>query len=334
MTVHVVLGAPFSGKTTLVEASCPPGVPRFDFDQVAGVVGGGDAPDGVRDVVAAMRRGLIGWLTDPETRPATDVWLVSGWLSGQVVARLDAVGAVFHVCDPGKGECVARAQRAGASEQVLQAIDVWYGNPPVVPGGEKGGGVEVLEKTFEGEPLVEAPGFVGYASVFGNVDSYGDVTVKGAFEATLKEWAAKGRAIPVLYGHDFADPFSNIGVVTDAVEDEKGLRVTASLDVDSNPKAAQVYRLLKEKRLSEMSFAFRVRKSQEGELDGKSVNFLRDVELFEVSVVPIGANREAGVVEVRADDEPQRKGTPEKNNDEGLSRYWELIVKYLDEGEK
>ncbi|MCW1013253.1 HK97 family phage prohead protease, partial [Streptococcus anginosus] len=66
-----------------------------------------------------------------------------------------------------------------------------------------------------------------------------------------------GNNIPLLYGHDFADPFSNIGVVTSAVEDDHGLKIEAVLDLD-NEKAAQVHRLIKERRLSQMSFAFRV----------------------------------------------------------------------------
>ena len=52
--------------------------------------------------------------------------------------------------------------------------------------------------------------FVGYASAFGNADSYGDVVQPGAFKKTLEEWAAKGATIPVLWGHDMSDPFANV----------------------------------------------------------------------------------------------------------------------------
>ena len=30
--------------------------------------------------------------------------------------------------------------------------------------------------------------FTGYGAVFGNMDAYGDVIVKGAFRDTLREW--------------------------------------------------------------------------------------------------------------------------------------------------
>lgn len=141
--------------------------------------------------------------------------------------------------------------------------------------------------------------FEAYASVFGNRDSYGDVVQKGAFAASLKAWAEKGAPIPLLWGHNMADPDFNIGMVTSAEEDEHGLKVVCELDTDS-PKGAQVHRLLKQGRVREMSFAFAATSSEYGELDGKSVRFLKEVDLFEVSVVPLGANPETGVLAVKS----------------------------------
>lgn len=62
----------------------------------------------------------------------------------------------------------------------------------------------VDDRLDEGEILA-------YASIFGNVDSYGDVVVKGAFERTLEQWKSSGDYIPLLWGHDMDDPMSNIG---------------------------------------------------------------------------------------------------------------------------
>lgn len=141
--------------------------------------------------------------------------------------------------------------------------------------------------------------FEAYASVFGNRDSYGDVVQKGAFAASLKAWDEKGAPIPLLWGHNMADPDFNIGMVTSAEEDEHGLKVVCELDTDS-PKGAQVHRLLKQGRVREMSFAFAATSSEYGELDGKRVRFLKEVDLFEVSVVPLGANPETEVLAVKS----------------------------------
>jgi HK97 family phage prohead protease len=140
--------------------------------------------------------------------------------------------------------------------------------------------------------------FEAYASVFGNIDSYGDVVQPGAFANTLKEWAESGNLLPVLFGHNMADPDYNIGHVIEAAEDEKGLRVLAQLDLES-PKGAQVHRMLKGKRISQMSFAYDVIKGTWGQLDGVEVFELHEVKIYEVSLVTIGANSETEILAVK-----------------------------------
>lgn len=138
--------------------------------------------------------------------------------------------------------------------------------------------------------------FEGYASVFGNEDSYGDVVESGAFTRTLSEWAEKGATIPVLWGHDMYDPFSNIGSVTEAVEDDTGLKVTGQLDLD-NPTAKQVYRLLKGRRVNSMSFAYAVKDGDYDEEEG--IYTIKDADLYEVSIVQVPANEEAEILSVK-----------------------------------
>lgn len=145
--------------------------------------------------------------------------------------------------------------------------------------------------------------FTAYASVFGNVDSYGDVVAKGAFEKDLKRWEESGNPIPLLFGHNMTDPDFNLGHVTDATEDDHGLLVTAQLDLE-NPKAMQTYRMLKGRRINQMSFAYDVLDADEAEDDeGVKANNLRELKLYEVSVVTIGANQETEVLAVKANAE-------------------------------
>lgn len=174
--------------------------------------------------------------------------------------------------------------------------------------------VNILVKAVGDESDTGDQGVIeAYASVFGNRDSYGDVVMPGAFTETLQEWAESGNAIPLLYGHDFGDPFSNIGAVTSASEDEHGLKITASLDLD-NAKAKQVYRLLKERRLTQMSFAYDIIDGGEGKLDDKWCFELRKLKLYEVSVVPIGANQETEVTSVKSFDDAEKKESTGRNN--------------------
>lgn len=140
--------------------------------------------------------------------------------------------------------------------------------------------------------------FIGYASVFGNKDSYGDVVQPGAFEETLGEWDAAKENLPVLWGHDMSDPFSNIGLVTEAKEDDRGLKVTAQLDLE-NPKAAQVYRLLKQGAVGQMSFAYDVIEGHSEKSGDDQYYSLDKLKLYEVSIVPIGANSETEILAVK-----------------------------------
>lgn len=143
--------------------------------------------------------------------------------------------------------------------------------------------------------------FTGYASVFGNKDSYGDVIVKGAFAESVATYGGKGAGIPAYWSHRMDDPDMNIGKTVEAYEDDHGLFVKVQLDLDS-PKGAQVHRLIKEGRVSQMSFAYDIeegsyvdRKSE----DGGSYYELRKLKLHEVSVVAVGANQETELLAVK-----------------------------------
>ena len=144
--------------------------------------------------------------------------------------------------------------------------------------------------------------FSAYASVFGNVDSYGDVVIPGAFADDLKAWEESGNPIPLLFGHNMSDPDYNLGHVLTAVEDDKGLLVTAQLDLE-NPKALQTYRMLKGRRINQMSFAYDVVDggSVTETVDGEERHYyeLRALKVYEVSVVTIGANQETEILAVK-----------------------------------
>lgn len=152
-----------------------------------------------------------------------------------------------------------------------------------VEDGPDGGGITAYASTFDREP-----------------DCYGDVVAKGAFSDTLDAWRESGKPIPLLFGHQMDDPHMNIGAVTDAVEDERGLKVTASFDPDSET-AQYVRKLVNEGRISKLSFAFDVLEEGPVELDGGiKANELRKLDLFEVSLVTVPANGHAEVIDSKA----------------------------------
>lgn len=144
----------------------------------------------------------------------------------------------------------------------------------------------------------ETTGFTGYAAVFGNIDLGGDKIVKGAFTQTLaSRYPDHGAGIPVYWNHDTDDPFKNLGLTTSAIEDEYGLKVEGDIDTGT-ALGKQVAKLLKENRVSQMSFAFDIedgawvdsRKNDDGTISPGYYE-LRRLDLYEVSICPIGMNQ-------------------------------------------
>lgn len=137
--------------------------------------------------------------------------------------------------------------------------------------------------------------FEGYASTFGNTDSYGDVIEKGAFKETLKS----GRRVLMLDSHN---PMAPIGKWLGLKEDDKGLYVKGEF-TPGHSRAADVYAALKHGSVSGMSIGFRVPKGGAviEEDDEGERRILKQIDLVEVSVVAMPANELAQVSGVKAD---------------------------------
>lgn len=141
---------------------------------------------------------------------------------------------------------------------------------------------------------------IAYPAVFDVKDSHEDIIRKGAFADDIAAWQAKGDVVPVLYGHDFGNILHNIGGCKELAEDDRGLRVKIRFDMESET-GRHAYRMVKERRIADLSFAYDVLeekfvKNDAGEFEH---NELIKLKLYEISFVPIGANRETSVVAVK-----------------------------------
>lgn len=136
-----------------------------------------------------------------------------------------------------------------------------------------------------------------------NADTYGDRIVKGAFADDLQRWADSGDPIPVVWSHRWEDPFSHVGRVLAAEERDEGLWVHAVIDdLDTNPTAAQVHRLLKGRRITQFSFAFDVIEGgpAKSEEDGDAYE-LRKLKTYEVGPCLVGVNQETELLAAKAE---------------------------------
>jgi len=131
-----------------------------------------------------------------------------------------------------------------------------------------------------------------YASVFGNVDSYGDIMVRGAFADAIAEWKANGKYPKFVWNHDWAEP---LGKVIDMVEDDFGLKVTVQFVMEVQ-RAREQWALYKAGAGTDFSFGFSITGK---DFDTEGHRLITKVRLYEVSAVLIGANNLTHVVEMK-----------------------------------
>jgi HK97 family phage prohead protease len=134
--------------------------------------------------------------------------------------------------------------------------------------------------------------FEAYGSVFGNVDSYGDIVDRGAFTKTL---ADRGNKVRLLWQHDSSKP---IGKFTSMMEDDYGLKCVGALNLNVQ-QGREAYEHLKHGDIDGMSIGFMTIKSNNDTKDS-SIRHLTELKLYEVSLVTFPANEEATVTSVKS----------------------------------
>lgn len=137
--------------------------------------------------------------------------------------------------------------------------------------------------------------FDGYGSVFGVKDSYSDIVMPGAFQKSLAAWQEKGRLPAMLWQHNMAEP---IGIYTEMREDATGLYVKGRLLIEDDPLAKRAHAHMKAGSLSGLSIGYLLN-DYEYDKD-KSAFLLKEIDLWEVSLVTFPANDEARIADVKS----------------------------------
>lgn len=130
--------------------------------------------------------------------------------------------------------------------------------------------------------------FSGYASVFNGVDAYGDTIAPGAYARTLI-----GRERPIQLRWNHFGPI--IGKWVDIHEDEKGLYVEGEL-APGHSVAEDARALMKHGSVDGLSIGYTVKSFEKKE----DIRILKDIELYEISVVEEPADNAARIGEVKA----------------------------------
>lgn len=134
--------------------------------------------------------------------------------------------------------------------------------------------------------------FSGYAAWFNNVDLGGDVISPGAFAKSLK--ARPAGKIKLLRNHNMDEP---IGVLTDAIEDAKGLKVRGRVTSET-VKGKETLALMRMGSLDAMSIGFRTVRDR---YDRKAnARIIEELDLWEASIVSLPMNPKAIVTAVKS----------------------------------
>lgn len=154
--------------------------------------------------------------------------------------------------------------------------------------------------------------FTGYGSVFGNVDSGGDMIVKGAFAASLAAHKAAGTRPKLLWQHDTCAP---VGTWLELAEDDTGLVCRGRLLIDDVEKAREAYALMKAGELDGLSIGYDCTEWEHCAGDDMKyreayptmggmpmagqVRILKTINLWEISLVTFPMNEAARVETVK-----------------------------------
>ena len=197
-----------------------------------------------------------------------------------------------------------------SKERAQKAVAALYINVT-----EKGKTMNKMVRDAEFKALTAegfAPGtFSAVVAVYGNVDRMGDRIIEGAFDDTLNDWKRKNEPIPLILAHEWNNPFAHIGyVMPEHVKSVPGVGLVVEeghLDVDDNPMAAQVYRLMERKSLAQFSFGYTIpagggAKALDGAFDLKKLN------LVEIGPCLRGVNDQTQLLSIKSELEAQERG--------------------------
>lgn len=173
---------------------------------------------------------------------------------------------------------------------------------------------------------------VKFAS-FGNVDSDGDLLVKGCFAKSIQErgpGAATNRKIAFVWQHDIKDP---IGKILSIDEREDGAYASVQLsNFDAVPNAKRAYYQLQDGDINQFSFGFEYIWDKLDYDEALDAFIVKEVKLYEISPVTLGANEMTefvGIAEDAADLKGIIKGIAQKDKEK-----FNEIKQYVNELER
>ena len=162
-------------------------------------------------------------------------------------------------------------------------------------------GAELKFKTISQISVKEEEGGMvtieGWGAVYNNIDSYNDILMPGCAKKTLEERKAR---IKLCNQHDIRQPIGKFEILEERMQDGKeGIWFKALISKSESAISTKI----KEGILNEFSIGYREVEASIGERDGKEVNLVKEIKLYEISVVTVAANEQAVLTSVKSEEE-------------------------------
>ena len=319
--IHVITGAPCSGKSTYIKENAKEGDFIIDLDEIAKSLG---VPD--HDYSSTVKPSTL-WEIRKEliadaiaSKDEFDSWIVDSMFSGTYPEDAE----VIHIAID-KETAIERAKADGRPQKTFDGIERYFAE-------KKGNNMEHKFKSFEMKATDNGM-IAGYFSTYDvEPDSYGDIIEKGAFTETFKKREESGHPFPLCFNHDFSKV---IGAVDKIEDTDKGPYIEAHfLDTDL---AQDVRKMLKSGAIYQFSFAYDVlgwENPSEEQRKAGVWNVLTKLEVFEISVVTVPANQNAVATEVKSIEPETKAGKRNSKKDaDVINQIIDLAKSLLDEPE-
>lgn len=133
----------------------------------------------------------------------------------------------------------------------------------------------------------------GYGSIFGNIDSYGERVLPGAFSRSIAQFKLTNTVPLMLWQHRPTEP---IGQWTAISEDQIGLRLVGKFNLNTT-RGRDAYEHVRAGDINGLSIGYNeIRAKANGD-----VRELLELELLETSIVSLPANPRARVTGVKCE---------------------------------
>mgnify|MGYP001404701761 CR=1 FL=1 len=135
-------------------------------------------------------------------------------------------------------------------------------------------------------------------SVFNSLDSDGDIVLPGSIKSGFKSGS-----VPMVWAHKWDMPIGKGSIKSDG--DKATFEGEFFMDTDSGKEAYKIVKNMAD--MQQWSFGYRVNDAERGKIgegeEEKDARFLKDLTVFEVSPVLVGANQDTYTMAIKSNEE-------------------------------